>query len=267
MGLPYANIKSMLHMDGANLSTTFVDEQGRAWTAAGGAKISTAQFKFGGASGLFGGASDYITTPDSADFDLGNGNFTIDNWIYIINMGTDYIAVQGSSAAAGTSFWWGFLSTGELSGRIISGTTSYTATSAAGLITTGSFIHVAMVRNGNLLSIYKMGVSVGTANVTGVTANTSTAVLTVGRQGTTAAGYIDGYLDEFRFVVGEAMWTADFTPPTAPYYTVGGGGPIFQTDNMVGSFYKKPERSKMSGLFRPNRKIFIPSLSQIKQYA
>jgi hypothetical protein len=61
--------KILLHMDGANTSTTFTDSNSggsaHTWTAAGNAQISTATYKLGGASGLFDGTGDFITTPDS----------------------------------------------------------------------------------------------------------------------------------------------------------------------------------------------------------
>src|SRR3972149_9214360 len=62
--------KLLLHMDGANGSTTFTDEMGQAVTANGNAQISTAQSKFGGASGLFDGTGDYLSVPASADWDF-----------------------------------------------------------------------------------------------------------------------------------------------------------------------------------------------------
>jgi hypothetical protein len=65
--------KSLLHFDGDNASTTFLDESGKTWTRYGDAQISTAQNKFGPSSGLFDGTGDYITTPQNADFDFGDG--------------------------------------------------------------------------------------------------------------------------------------------------------------------------------------------------
>ncbi|MDI6787615.1 MAG: hypothetical protein QME51_04520, partial [Planctomycetota bacterium] len=77
-GIDDAYTKALLHFDGTDASTTFIDESGKIWTRYGNAQIDTAQSKFGGASGLFDGAGDYITTPDHNDFNLGSGNFTVD---------------------------------------------------------------------------------------------------------------------------------------------------------------------------------------------
>jgi YD repeat-containing protein len=69
----------MLHMNGADGSTTFIDDSNKIWTAAGDAQIDTAQSMFGGASAYFDGSGDYLSTPDSEDFNLGNEDFTIDH--------------------------------------------------------------------------------------------------------------------------------------------------------------------------------------------
>jgi hypothetical protein len=74
--------KVLLHFDGSDASTTITDSNSggsaHTWTAAGNAQIDTAQYKFGGASGLFDGTGDWVTTPDHADFTLGSSDFTID---------------------------------------------------------------------------------------------------------------------------------------------------------------------------------------------
>src|SRR5512140_3292044 len=72
---------SLLHMNGSDGSTVFWDESARLWTAAGNARIDTAQSKFGGASALFAGTGGYINTADSADWDTGPGDFTVDLWV------------------------------------------------------------------------------------------------------------------------------------------------------------------------------------------
>ena len=50
-------------------------------TAVNQAQIDTAQSKFGGASGLFDGTGDYLSSADSADWAFGSGDFTIDFWL------------------------------------------------------------------------------------------------------------------------------------------------------------------------------------------
>src|SRR5690606_25450842 len=67
-GDPYwASVVLLLHMDGADGSTMFIDSSanGLTVTANGNAQIDTAQSKFGGAAALFDGNGDYLALPST----------------------------------------------------------------------------------------------------------------------------------------------------------------------------------------------------------
>jgi hypothetical protein len=66
-------VSANLKFDGADGSTTIVDEKGHTFTASGNAQIDTAQSKFGGSSLLVDGTGDYASSGDHADFELGSG--------------------------------------------------------------------------------------------------------------------------------------------------------------------------------------------------
>lgn len=69
---------SLLNFEGANGSTTFLDDFGNTWTASGNAQIATAQFKFGSSSGVFDGTGDWITSTNFTTF--GEGSWEISAW-------------------------------------------------------------------------------------------------------------------------------------------------------------------------------------------
>ena len=79
---------------------------------------------------------------------------------------------------------------------------------------------MALVRSGTTLTLYQNGVSVGSA--TNSTNFNSTAPLGIGATATAPGGGgvgsfpIVGYLSGLRIVKGTAVYTANFTPPTAP---------------------------------------------------
>jgi hypothetical protein len=77
------NTQLLLHANGANNSTTFLDSSStkKTVTAFGNAKISTAQSKFGGSSASFDGTNSYLSLPDSSDFNLNTEDFTFDYWM------------------------------------------------------------------------------------------------------------------------------------------------------------------------------------------
>src|SRR5690606_20118027 len=67
-------------MSGTNGGTTFTDTSTGAKTVSrfGNAQTSTAQARIGSSSGLFDGTGDYLTVPDSADWDFGTGAFGVE---------------------------------------------------------------------------------------------------------------------------------------------------------------------------------------------
>ena len=73
----------LLHCNGTDASTSFPDDSGnsRTVTAIATAQVDTAQSKFGGASLLCDGNSDYLSVTDFAELDLGSTDFTYDFWV------------------------------------------------------------------------------------------------------------------------------------------------------------------------------------------
>lgn len=83
---PDTNQALLIHANetDATAGTSIVDSSGgttKTITAVGDAQTDEDQKKFGNASLLFGGASDYLTTPDHADFDWSDENYLIDAWV------------------------------------------------------------------------------------------------------------------------------------------------------------------------------------------
>lgn len=183
-------------------------------TANGDVQVDTAQSKFGGASSLFDGSGDYISTSDDTDWDFTTTDATIDFWIRVNVMppsSTDGLISQQAINADGN--WMIYLySTGSFAvGR--QGINEIQ--SATGLITTGTWYHIAIVRinSTSTTKIFLDGVEKGSAT-TGVW-NNSTQELKIGRN---SDGDFDGWIDEIR-ISNVARWTANFTPPTSAYTT------------------------------------------------
>lgn len=209
--------KLMLHMDGADTSTTFTDSAltPKTVTANGNAQIDTALSKFGGASGLFDGTGDYLSTAASSDFDFGTGDFTIDLWHYSSITQPDGTGIVAGYTGAGTGWLVAITDTGHLF-FLANGTDQFECSSVVPL---SSWVHIAIVRSGNVLTAYQNGVSVGTLTVTaGHTVNTDGNGIVVGRARTDVDNsYFTGSLDELRISKGIARWTTNFTPPTLAY--------------------------------------------------
>lgn len=218
----FDRVAALLHFEGVDAATIFTDETGRTWTAAGNAQLDTAQFKFGSASGLFDGTGDYISTPDSTDFTLGSGDWTVDAW-FNCNGATatsGNVCGQGDAGvtASLTSFFLGRQATDEMVLRVSNGTVLGTlagTTKFTNALNTG-WHHVAAVRTGDVLKLFVDGVQEGgDAAFTGLVQD-SAEPFTIGARSAGGGSMWNGWLDEVRVTVGLARWTANFTPPTAP---------------------------------------------------
>ncbi len=213
--------KLMLHMDGTNGGTTFTDSSltPKTMTAHGGAITSTAQSVFGGSSGLFVKATtSYIDTPNSTDFDPGAGDFTVDFRIYI-NSQSSLFSFFGKWTTAGSLDYVPVLSGGVVTFFYTVDGSNILAPTFAWAPSNSTWYHVAFVRSGNNLNLYVNGVATGgTVDFTGVTIASVSNPFVIGAN-STGSNPADAYFDEFRLSKGIARWTANFTPPAAPYTT------------------------------------------------
>ena len=182
-------------------------------TAVNNAQISTAQFKFGAASLLLDGANDYITFPDSADWDFGTGPFTIEGYFRFAATPTNAILV--AQWGGGFAFWF---ESGKLyfrSGGSVD-TASYTW-----VPTLNQWYKIAIDRDASSVArIYVDGAMV--AKTTSYTPNLSGAStnLAIGSLLPTFGGYdLNGYVDEVRITKGVARYASDsgYTVATAAF--------------------------------------------------
>ncbi|MDO5979712.1 LamG-like jellyroll fold domain-containing protein [Flavivirga spongiicola] len=84
---------------------------------------------------------------------------------------------------------------------------------SSSLLDTTSWHHIAVVRSGSTITAYLNGVAQGTTDCTGTFMNSLSTVY-IGRN-TWRPGYLDAYISNMRYVVGTAVYTANFTPPTS----------------------------------------------------
>jgi len=213
-----AETKLMLHADGADTSTSFIDSEltPKTVTATGNAQIDTAQSKFGGASALFDGTGDYLNVSDSDDWNFGTGNFTIDTWVRFntIKVGDNAIISQQTN---GTNFMQFYLwnNAGNNYWTILGYDKEITILlQPLSSVATNTWYHIAFVRSGNTFYIFQNGTLVGsTTDASGF--QDYTGKLTLGRN--IGTDDFDGWIDELRITKGIARWTANFTPPTTAY--------------------------------------------------
>jgi hypothetical protein len=163
-------------------------------------------------SNYFDGAGNYLTYSDDLSLRLGAGDFTIEFWIN-----------QSSKSSYQTPVAKGYISSGDYlvqtgngDGNMVfyaSGTAI--ATESGSTVNVGEWYHIAVVRSGTTVTIYRNGVSVATGTSS---ANLSTTSSLLIGQGSTYA--VNGYLSNVRIVKGTALYTSAFTPSTSPFTAI-----------------------------------------------
>jgi len=207
---PYrSNVSLLLHGDGPNGSTTIIDSSPspKTVTAFGNAQISTAQSKFGGASIAFDGTGDHLIV--SAQL-LNPSIWTFEAWVRPTSVSGDrtLFSQYNSTDKNRTIF---SIASGNL--RIFNGGQGLNTGSAT--VSADTWHHIAFVRVGAMVTGYLNGVQdVQKTNFAGPTlSNTIIGAYDF-------AGFPDafaGNMDDIRVTSGTARYTANFTPPTAPF--------------------------------------------------
>lgn len=203
----------LLHAEGANGGTTFVDSS-RYNHSVGvqGSSVTTSNVtsKFGSTSIRL-PATGGLLIPHHDSLSMGLSDFTIDLWAYASGYKFQ------NPFSKGFTFAGGLLIQFHQSGPIYLYMGSQTIQiSSSTLLSTGSWIHYALVRQGSLVSLYMNGVRTG--QVSALVNLNNTEPLMIGARYAAADNYFNGYIDEFRISKGIARWTGPFIPNVLPYH-------------------------------------------------
>jgi hypothetical protein len=208
----------LLHMDGANNSTTFTDESGKTVTVNGDAKITTAQSYFGGASGTLDGTGDYLTLADSNDWY--QQTFTVDfrvRWNAITDGTTQTMLAQRADANNRWAIYLDRIAGGtnnDLLGMTVwSGGSNLINYSTVFEPSLNTWYHLAFVVTSGSIKICVDGTCGSGSGA--ITFPNIAGVLSIANNGN-SGNYLNGWLDELRFSK-VARWSASFSTPTAAY--------------------------------------------------
>lgn len=163
---------------------------------------STSVVKFAGTASVAfsGSAANYATLDDSASWDFGTGDFTVEGWFYVDNASSvkTYVSTYPEWELQHRSGAWVW---GHGDPQIIS--RSYS--------TLNTWVHIAVCRSGTDMRMFFDGVQQG-ATVTNGDDLTSSNSLQIGRLSAALGQIPTGNMQELR-ITGAARYTANFTPP------------------------------------------------------
>jgi len=167
----------------------------------------------GGSMRFTASATSGITIANDVDFRMGTGDFTIEWFQYqLAGSGTNqrvFSIGTYSSASIAVS------QEGSDSSKMF-----YAWISGANLIASSqnylnTWVHFAITRSGTSLRVFRNGTQLGSTLTNSTNFNNTTNTLKIGNESSTSAGF-NGYITNFHWVKGTALYTANFSRPTAP---------------------------------------------------
>jgi hypothetical protein len=170
-----------------------------------------------GGSAYLDGSGDYLTVPDNTAWQI-TGDYTIECWVYATTINASQTIVSQYQNTT-NAFAFGYNSTSGWYANYRNNAAEVINYRAVGPSPLNRWTHVAFVKSSTTMTIYVNG-SAASSTITYPNLPDFAGSLHVG----VWAGALDspwaGYISNLRLVKGTAVYTGNFTPPTAPLTAV-----------------------------------------------
>jgi len=177
----------------------------------GNAQIDTAVKKYGTGSLEFDGSGDWLdVTGDSASFEFGTGDFTIEMWANWANGSSLQFLYDSRPTSTNGVYPALYLNSNTLVWYISSGARITSST-----LSNNTWYHIAICRSSGSTKLFVNGVQEGSTYTDANNYLNPDSRPTIGREGFGTSWNFNGYIDDLRVTKGVARYTADFTPPDA----------------------------------------------------
>jgi len=209
-------VSLLLHFDGPDGSTEFTDSSlwVHAMTANGGAVISAAQSKIGGASGFFNGTDAFLNSAVASELNLGTSTpggsgWKVEFWFFANNVTTTQRLVTLTTGSSSGGIY--LLNTGRIEFGAFG---SWGTSNANTAVNPNTWYHVALVYRAGTTYLYINGTQQAT-DTRNPFPNANCKV-EIG-QSTTHSAFFNGYIDELRIVRGAHMYGSNFLAQAVPF--------------------------------------------------
>lgn len=225
--LHYTNTSILLDGEGVNggQNNTFqeIGPNNLAITRTGNTtQGSFSPFCGSGGSAFFDGTGDLLSWTDTSTIQL-NGDFTVECFIYRLRNGVDE-SVGGYYGSGNNQLFR--LNIAGTNDHGVYGTTYWAVHASNKSIPPFVWHHLAITRVGNSTRFFLNGEQINTTNTSW------TPSLSINFLGANQWGYPWlGYISNFRIVKGSALYTSNFTPPSAPLTSVSNTSILLNFDN------------------------------------
>lgn len=169
----------------------------------------------GGSILLTASSSSGISIPNSADVQMGTGDFTIEWFQYQLPSSGQFQRIFSIGSYAAQSI--AMSQEGSDTSKAIYMWASSGVQQGVTRNLQNAWYHFAITRASGSLRVFLGGTQIGTTAANSTNFNDATNVLRIGNESSTSAGAaFNGYITNFHWVKGTALYTANFTPPTQP---------------------------------------------------
>lgn len=217
----FSKVVLLLHMDGANNGTSFVDSGPLGLTVnrvGTGAITSTVQSKFGGSS-LATQSTGGLSIPSNAAMNPGTQDFCIEFWFYatdVANTATIFERSMVANRLNGSQLSCKIAATANTDTRYGTAINNEISLSTGpGAYSVNTWNHLAIVKLSGTLYVYLNGTLKSSTTAASPPLD-STQPFFIGAN-STPDFYFNGFIDEFRYTVGAARYTSNFAVPTAAF--------------------------------------------------
>jgi hypothetical protein len=210
--------------------------------------VQSARATYTTGSAQFGASGQYLSVPGSSDFAPGTGDFTVEWWQYMT-------ATPGDTAVNNWPRVWWVSSSFGVSIESSPNPTFYLWVGGAYAVGTMSnfsttyknrWLHVAVTRSGTSLRVFFDGTQFGSTMTNSTNISDATSILAIGNHaGDSARCAFPGFISNFHFVKGSALYTSNFPPPTAPTSTNANSKLLLKFSNNAGMLTDSSTSSKV----------------------
>ena len=152
---------------------------------------------------------DSITVPAGSDFAYGTGDFTFEAYVWMSSFASDTRLIYSQTVSGNNYILFGITTSGQVT-TLLGHSNQVTSTATIAL---NSWNHVAVSRSSGTVKVFVNGVASSGSSIT-TDLNDTTRIPTIGKYTHSTQLAWKGYISNFRITKGEALYTADFTPPT-----------------------------------------------------
>jgi len=160
----------------------------------------------------FDGSGDYLSLANSADFAFGTGDFTIECFINTKSANGGIAYLTGGS----TGYWGLNINSSTFYWQSSVGVTNLWSYSASSILD-GNWHHISVSRSGSLSRFFIDGILVAT-NTDNTNYSGTAGSLYIVRD--VNLNELNGFISNLHVVKGTALYTSNFTPPSAPISSV-----------------------------------------------